>query len=371
MQITAQFKLVLTREQVCLIDTISKNYIAAVNATVSTLLDAKIPLRFSSKDIVADLPSAVKNQVIRDAHSVCNRYRKAVKDNAKKLPDKQKNITTPILKKLVCIWNNQNYTLNDGVVSFPVMINGASRRIQVSAVVTEYQKEQLKGKQGTLRITKKNNKYIAQISVESPAVVLESKRNERERIIMGVDLGLKVPAVAVTQTGKTRFFGNGRLNKYVKRNYRSRRKKLGKAKKLKAIKKLNNKEQRWMKDQDHKISKAIIDFARENNVSVIRMERLSGIRSTARTSRKNEKNLHTWSFYRVAFYIEYKAALYGILVEYVDPRYTSQTCPMCGTRNKAKDRSYACSCGYHTHRDRVGAMNSIDAPVIDGHSLSA
>ncbi|WP_207645293.1 zinc ribbon domain-containing protein [Proteiniclasticum ruminis] len=46
-------------------------------------------------------------------------------------------------------------------------------------------------------------------------------------------------------------------------------------------------------------------------------------------------------------------------------------CPECGEKNKARDRKYKCSCGFKTHRDRVGAMNIIKAPVIDGKSLSA
>lgn len=71
---------------------------------------------------------------------------------------------------------------------------------------------------------------------------------------MGVDLGLKVPAVAVTEEGKTKFLGNGRENKYIKRKFRTKIKELGKAKKLSAMKTLNNKEQRWMKDKDHKLS---------------------------------------------------------------------------------------------------------------------
>lgn len=79
---------------------------------------------------------------------------------------------------------------------------------------------------------------------------------------MGVDLGLKVPAVAVTDDEKTRFFGNGRQNKYVRRMFKSKRKKLGGSKKLNAIRNFDDKEQRYMKDQDHKISRAIINFAK-------------------------------------------------------------------------------------------------------------
>ncbi|WP_245719874.1 transposase, partial [Paenibacillus tianmuensis] len=73
-------------------------------------------------------------------------------------------------------------------------------------------------------------------------------------VMMGIDLGLKVPAVVVTSTGKTKFVGNGRQNKYIRRKYKEHGRKMGKLKKLSAIRKQENKEHRYMKDQNHKIS---------------------------------------------------------------------------------------------------------------------
>jgi len=56
----------------------------------------------------------------------------------------------PILKKPVCIWNNQNYKIKENVIEFPVCINGKSKRIAVKAIITEYQQNLLKNKWGTL-----------------------------------------------------------------------------------------------------------------------------------------------------------------------------------------------------------------------------
>jgi IS605 OrfB family transposase len=126
-----------------------------------------------------------------------------------------------------------------------------------------------------------------------------------------------------------------------------------------------------MKDQNHKISRQIVNMAIRENVSVIKLEKLADIRKTTRTSRKNSKNLHNWSFYQLQMFITYKAALAGIKVVEVNPAYTSQTCPSCSQRNKAKDRRYQCDCGYTAHRDRVGAINIMRQPVADGNSLSA
>lgn len=302
------------------------------------------------------MPSAVKNQAIKDAKSV---FKKAKKSKFKIIP---------VLKKLICIWNNQNYSLDSTHISIPIMVDGKARKTPIRALLVDKDNRNvdlLKHQLGTLRITKKSAKWIAQISVTIPTFQNTGVK------VMGVDLGLKVPAVAVTDDERVCFFGSGRQNKYKKRKFRSERKALGKRKKINAIRKSKNKEQRWMRDQDHKVSRAIVNFAKGNKVSVIRLEQLANIRQTTRTSRKNEKNLHIWSFYRLSQFIEYKANLEGMKVEYVNPAYTSQTCPECSEKNKAQDRKYKCKCGFEKHRDIIGAMNIRYAPVIDGKSQSA
>lgn len=124
-----------------------------------------------------------------------------------------------------------------------------------------------------------------------------------------------------------------------------------------------------MQDQDHKVSRAIVQFAVENHISIIRLEQFTNIRQMPR---KSEKNLHAWSFYCLSQFIIYKANLLGIQVDYVNPVHTSQTCPSCSKKNTARDRKYTCTCGFETHRDRVvGAMNVRHAPVVDGDSQSA
>lgn len=217
----------------------------------------------------------------------------------------------------------------------------------------------------TVTVQIRIGKWYVQISVNIPAEKTPGVAT------MGVDLGLKVPAVVVTSTGKTRFIGNGRQNKYVRRKYQSRRRRLGKLKKLSAIRKQKNKEHRYIKDQNHKISRKILNMAIEESVSVIKVEKLSNIRQTTRTSRKNTKHLHNWTFYQLQMFIAYKAALAGIQVIEVNPAYTSQTCPKCEKRNHPTDRMYRCTCGLHAHRDRVGAINIMRQPVVDGNSLPA
>ena len=332
---------------------LSQEYIRVVNRLVEQAWEEGSFPKVSTKHIDAALPSAVLNQAIRDAKSV---YRKS---------KKQGKIVT--LHKPTYYVNNQNYTVMGDTVALPIMVDGKARKTHFRAIITDRDKALLNGaKHGLLRLVEKSGKWYAQISIE----VLSQQMSD-SATIMGVDLGLKVPAVAVTSNGKTKFFGNGRQNKFKRRYFLSGRKKLGKLKKLSVIRKLGNKEQRWMTDQNHKISRQIVNFAKEQGVCIIKLEQLKNIRNTARTSRKNAKNLNNWSFYQLQSFIQYKANMVGIQVTEVNPAYTSQTCPNCGKRSKAKDRSYQCSCGFHAHRDRVGAQNIMNQPVADGNSLSA
>lgn len=112
-----------------------------------------------------------------------------------------------------------------------------------------------------------------------------------------------------------------------------------------------------MQDINHKLSRQNINFAVANNCGTINLENLSGIRQTSKARGKHQAHLHNWTFYELGDFIAYKAREVGIKVVRVKPEYTSQTCPACGERNTVKTRNYSCGCGYHSHRDRVGALN--------------
>lgn len=372
MQLSETVKLYMTREQKSLVVMAMNKYISTVNSLISIATSGTSISKYTTADVNASLPSALTNQCIRDAKSIVNKYnkdcRKASAKN-KKLARQRSNITikepiVPVLKRPCCYVNNQNFKIRDNCIEFPVLINGKSKRISIRTSMTDKQKQIFANtKFGTMRIVYKDNKIVAQIVYEVAEPGYTDDGN-----VMGVDLGIKCPAVSYISDGSVKFYGNGRKNKYMRRHYKYLRKKLGKAKKTDAIKRINNKEQRIMKDIDHKLSREIVNTATAHGVSVIKMEQLANIRSTTRTSRKNNHSLHTWSFYRLAQFIEYKAKLAGIKVEYVNPAYTSQKCPVCGNVHHANDRKYICKCGFHTHRDILGAMNIRNSTEYVGDS---
>ena len=375
MQLSETVKIYPTEYQKTLISQTMTEYIETVNSLVSDAVSGHSIAKITTADVNANLPSALLNQCIRDAKSVVKKHykycHKAVLKN-RSFAKRGSAIRTkapklPILKKPCCYINNQNYKIKENHIEFPVMVNGKSKRISVSVKLTERQKSLFSdAKFGTMRIVIKNHTLVAQIVYEVAEPELKTDGN-----IMGIDLGIKCPAVSYCSDGNVKFYGNGRKNKYMRRHYAYLRKKLQTSKKMKAVKRINDKEQRIMRDIDHKLSHDIVKTAVEHNVKVIKLEQLQNIRSTTRKSRKNNHSLHTWSFYRLAQFIEYKAKLAGISVEYVNPAYTSQTCPICGHVHHADDRNYTCECGFHIHRDLLGAMNICNSTEFVGNRQTA
>jgi putative transposase len=337
---TLPVRLYPTPEQGRLLMSHCQEYISTVNVLTQAIDTGVLPEKASTKDFSARLPSAVKNQALRDAQSVFKRSFELG--------------CLPILKKPICQWNNQNWRMEDGMLMLPLCIDGKIQQARIPCASVA-----LEGKAGILRIKKKRGKWIADIALTG-----EDAPSTAGQAVMGVDLGIKVPAVAHVRGKGTRFFGNGRYQRYMRRRFYSRRKQLQKAKKTRAVKKSKGKEARWMKNINHQLSRQIVNHAHEQGVRTIKVESLAGIRKgTTRTSRgaharKNNRMKNTWSFSQLSLFITYKAERLGIRVEQVDPAYTSQECPACRARNKAQDRTYVCAtCGWMGHRDGVGAIN--------------
>ena len=256
MQLSETVKLYMTKEQKALIVTAMDEYIRVVNSLVSVALNGTSISKYTTADVKANLPSALTNQCIRDAKSIVNKYNRAVRQVSvknKKLAKQKSEIAVKepaisVLRKPCCYINNQNFKMKDDYMEFPVLINGKSKRIAIHTSLTDRQKSLFAGsKLGTMRIVYKGSKIVAQIVYE----VTEPEYSD-DGNVMGVDLGIKCPAVSYISDGSIKFYGNGRKNKYTRRHYRYLRKKLQKSKHMDAVERINNKEQRIMKDIDHK-----------------------------------------------------------------------------------------------------------------------
>jgi putative transposase len=155
----------------------------------------------------------------------------------------------------------------------------------------------------------------------------------------------------------------GKAREHIHKKYKNIRRRLQKLGKYKKVKQIKNRESRIVKDINHKISKVIVRIAHTNNCGIIKLEKLQNIRQNKKHSKSFRYCLNSWSFYQFQRFIEYKAKLQGILVSYIDPRYTSRTCSRCGHIGNRNDKRFECHyCGHVDHAD-VNASFNIGKPI--------
>jgi len=170
---------------------------------------------------------------------------------------------------------------------------------------------------------------------------------------VGIDRGCKHIAVCSDNT----FFDSKHLRN-VKGKYKHLRKRLqskGTKSAKRLLKRLSGKENRFVKDVNHCISKQIVDLPYD----IIVLEKLKIKRKKEQGKRFNSI-LNGWSYYQLEQFIEYKATKKGKRVEYVDARYTSQKCSACGhiDRSNRYKTSFKCkACGFQLHADLNASRN--------------
>ena len=121
----------------------------------------------------------------------------------------------------------------------------------------------------------------------------------------------------------------------------------GRQKKLAPLEKLRDKERNWVRTKNHIFSREIIKCALKIGAGTIHIEKLKNIGKDKDGNIEESKKyiLRNWSYYELQEMIEYKAAMEGITVKYVNPAYTSQTCSCCGNKGERISQSiFKCLC---------------------------
>ncbi|KRM20203.1 IS607 family transposase [Ligilactobacillus hayakitensis DSM 18933 = JCM 14209] len=192
---------------------------------------------------------------------------------------------------------------------------------------------------------------------------VDSWKIENNQHVVGIDRGLRFITTAYDEKGKTNFV-SGKNIAYKRKKYAYLRSKLqskGTKSAKRKLKRLSQKENRWMADFNHCLSKTLIEKYGQNSLFVL--EDLTGVTFEKSNVNKNlTRELHSWSFYDLQTKLTYKAQGNQSQVLIVSAKYTSQRCPKCGQirkENRNHDlHEYKCtSCGFRTNDDRVGAMN--------------
>ena len=277
----------------------------------------------------------------------------------KTILENQKKWIRPCFKRpqYDLVWN-RDYSLTGSCFS----VNTLKGRVKLSYFSKGMSKyfDHTLYKFGTAKLVNKCGKYFLHIAVTYD---IEEVRLYDICNIVGIDRGINF--VVATYDSKHRSdFVNGRIIKQKRANYSKLRKELqmrqtpSARRRLKAI---GSRENRWMQDVNHCVSKALVKANPKHTLFVL--EDLSGVRNvTERVKTKDRYVSVSWSFYDLEQKLIYKAKQNQSIVIKVDPRYTSQCCPVCGHIEKAnrnkKTHLFSCkSCGYKSNDDRVGAMN--------------
>jgi len=239
-------------------------------------------------------------------------------------------------------------------------------RIKLKFKLTAKQKELFTNpdwKRGNARLVQTGKKWFLHISFTRK--VPETDISKFDNII-GIDAGLRqIMTIYNPKTGQT-FFKNGQNIKKKRRNYAKKRQSL-QSKNTKSakrrLKELSGRENRWMTDVNHCLSKTLVS---ENPNTLIVVEDLTNVTFDTVSHRKKENRYehHSWAFYQLQQDIAYKAREHGSYLIKVNPAYTSQRCPKCGTickenRDKTNHIYHCNNCHYQSNDDRVAAMNIV------------
>jgi putative transposase len=191
----------------------------------------------------------------------------------------------------------------------------------------------------------------------------ELPKKKEEIKVLGIDLGIK--KVAVTSDN---IFYNSKHLKNIKGKYQRLKRHLqskGTKSAKRRLKKLSGKENRFVRDVNHCISKKIVN----TNNTVFALENLKNIRKNTRTyNKKLNKMIGNWSFGQLQSFIKYKAERQGKSIIYIKPNYTSQQCSKCGCIEK-KNRNgnvFKCvECGFQVDADLNASKNIARIGITD------
>jgi putative transposase len=238
-------------------------------------------------------------------------------------------------------------------------------RIKLSVLICDYHAARFDRIRGQADLIIKNGVFYLCVVVDTP----EPQKVE-PKDVLGVDLGIK--NIAVDSTGQE-FSGTKTDEVRIKiDNLKADLQSCGTKSAKKHLKKVSGREARFHRDTNHCISKKLVAKAIGTS-SLIAMEDLQGIRERCTVKKSQRRRQLNWSFYQLKQFIEYKAAIAGVPVVYVDPAYTSQECPVChhiSRANRPTRDNFSCvCCGFSGPADTIGATNiawrvAVNLPIV-------
>ena len=365
--LTIRVKLVTGEHESQALDSLCDNYTSCCNDVSDwigehrTLSQKRIneaiyhPLR-DRYGLLAQMTQSAIRRVIASYKIIHSRMERRNEGNSKRKRTAYYSVRTKYSSAGVdLLWNRDySYSPKSGMFSLPVM----GGRLKVEAQWKGIPKEYRTSRFGTARLVSKRGKWYLHI----PITLQVPDPTSSPKNIVGVDLGIRM--LVTSYDGESSLFRRGGEVKNKRGKYKRLRQQLqkrGTRSARRRLKTIGDRENRWMTDVNHQASKALVNHYDRDTMFVL--EDLTGIRNATERVRIKDRYVQvSWSFYQFQQMVEYKAKRNGQTVVFVDPAYTSQTCPECGKIRKAnrdkKRHLYVChNCGYQSNDNRIAAMN--------------
>ncbi|MGL5939692.1 MAG: RNA-guided endonuclease InsQ/TnpB family protein [Waterburya sp.] len=284
---------------------------------------------------------------------VCSARVKAAEaiKSAMALKRKKKTVSVPNSKHCAIRYDARSYTVwwNEDRLSL-VTIKG---RVKFSFEIADYYQQYLDWKTTSADLFRdRQGKWWLHIvkQTNSPEFTATDE-------VTGVDLGEINPAT----DNRGNFYGNPEWKKIKDKTFELRRRLQSKGTKSakRHLKKISGRQKRFRRDCDHVLAKRLVQSV--NSGATIVFEDLTNIRGSAKKRKVQRRRFHSWSFKQFQNFVTYKAERKGVLVEYVDPRFTSQKCSNCGhisRSNRPSQAVFCCrQCSYSNHADINASLN--------------
>ena len=254
-------------------------------------------------------------------------------------------------------------------------------------------KHQIKGKAKMCTVLYKNGAWLAHITFEVKPKVYTSLLDFLQTQIQAIDLGIYNLAVTYDTRGQVVLYSGRQLlsvqryfNKEIARVQSQVTKQQNKTS-SQALRNMHQKKSRQINQMLHTISKQIVQQAHANQIRIIVLGKLTGIRKNANHGKKGNQRLHAWEFAKFTNMISYKAKRLGIRVVKISERNTSKTCSSCGIvrqSNRQYRGFYVCNpnprkrgkkqrpgCGLRLNADVNGAKNILQKYLREKKLLKA
>lgn len=297
------------------------------------------PLKAEYPKLVSDLHVQARVKATEAVKSALTRQRQGRK--------------TSCPKSQACPARYNHHTLTVKWEASQVVLSTTQGRQRIPFSIPAYFAKYASNRVCTADLIQRQGRYWFHVVVDVPVPEVAASGQ-----VVGVDLGIVRPAV----TSANKFFGQRRWRELEARYFRLRRTLMAKGTRSakKHLRGLVGKQLRLRRDLDHQLSRQIANSVAPGGI--IAVENLTDIRKRIKQHKgQQNRRLHGWSFAQLRAFLVYKAEDKGCRVVGIDPRHTSQTCPVCSfvyRHNRRSQSEFRCrACGFQLNADLVGARN--------------